>query len=100
MKLLASLGLLLAFGPWAAAKQEIPTNGVTFVRIQVMHGDPWAVKALLEGISFNQPELSTILGFAGVPDKDSDFISSIFGGKGRLVVNPTDNSILFIPEKK
>lgn len=100
MKLIASLSLLLVLGPWAAAKQEIPAAGVTFIRIRVMHGDPWLVKALIEATPVSQPELSTILGFAGVPDRDSDLITSLFGGKGKLVVNPTDNSILFIPERK
>ena len=67
--------------------------------MRVDHGDPWQIKALLEGLQVSQPELSTILGFAGVPDKESSLIESIFGGKGKLVVNPTDNSILFFPDK-
>lgn len=71
-----------------------------FVRILVRHADPWLVKAMLEGISVQQPELSTILGFAGIPDQTSELIEELFGGQGKLVVNPTDNSLLFIPKRK
>jgi hypothetical protein len=97
MKLLATIGLLLGLS-FAAFAQRNPESG--FVRISVFHADPWAIKALIEGTPISQPELSAILGFAGVPDKDSELIESIFGGKGRLVVNPTDNSLLFFPAKK
>lgn len=98
MKLLASLGLfalLVAF----SHGQNNPVEGRSFIRIVVRHGDPWAIKALIEGTPITQPELSAILGFAGVPDKESSLLESMFGGKGRLIVNPTDNSILFIPSK-
>ncbi|HWA81809.1 MAG TPA: hypothetical protein VG820_00135 [Fimbriimonadaceae bacterium] len=99
MKRIAPLvaALCLATGAFAQAR-PIGENGV--IRIRIQHADPWAVKALLEGTQITQPELSAILGFAGIPDKDSELIQSIFGSKGRLVVNPTDNSLLFIPEKK
>ncbi len=93
MKLFASLGFFAALAGSSFAQ------GQPFIKVRVYHADPWAVKALLEGVAFNQPELSTILGFAGVPDKESSLIESIFGGKGRLVVNSTDNSILFIPDR-
>jgi len=97
MKLFGCLGLLLSLALWAHAQSPVGDNA--FVRIYVKHADPWAMKALIEGTSISQPELSTILGFAGVPDKESSMIESIFGKQGRLVVNPTDNSILFIPNK-
>jgi hypothetical protein len=98
MKLLACLGLLVACASCSLAQtRPVGDNGV--MRIYVMHADPWAVKALIEGTPISQPELSTILGFAGIPSKESSFIESIFGGQGTLVVNPTDNSILFFPKK-
>ena len=98
MKLFACVGLFAAFVSGAFA-QARPIGEGGFMRIYVKHADPWAVKALIEGTSISQPELSTILGFAGVPAKESSFIESIFGGQGTLVVNPTDNSILFFPKK-
>ena len=98
MKPLSCFALLAAFVSASFAQSE--TSGLPYVRIRIMHADPWAVKALLEGTAFNVPELSTILGFAGVPDKDSELVQSVFGGKGKIVVNSTDNSLLFIPEKK
>ena len=97
MKLAWLLGSVLLAA--AAFGQSRGSGEGAFVRIPVFHADPWAVKALLEGNSISQPELSTILGFAGVPDKDSSLIEDLFGGKGRIVVNPTDNSLLFIPTK-
>jgi len=92
MKLFASLLLVGLAGSLFA-------QGPTFYKIRVLHADPWAIKAMIEGTPINRPELSTILGFAGVPDKDSALIEEMFGGKGRIEVNPTDNSLIFIPEK-
>jgi hypothetical protein len=98
MKVLASLGFF-AMLVSSAFCQARPIADGGFFRIQVLHADPWLVKALLEGTSVMQPELSTILNFAGVPDKDSELITSLFGGPGRIVINPTDNSLLFFPKK-
>jgi hypothetical protein len=98
MKLFFALALAIVTVTFAHGKGQ-QDNGRGFVRIRVMHADPWAMKALIEGTSISQPELSSILGFAGIPDRDSEMITSIFGGKGRLVVNPTDNSLLFFPTK-
>ena len=98
MKRIALIAFSFALAGCAFSQQDA-LSGRSFVRIPVYHGDPWFIKALIEGISISQPELSSILGFAGVPDKDSDLVQSIFGGKGSLVVNPTDNSILFFPAK-
>lgn len=91
-------GLLCAFA--LAAVGLATAQRPAFVRIQVNHADPWLVKAMLEGLSVQQPELSTILGFAGIPDQTSELIEELFGGQGTLIVNPTDNSLLFIPKKK
>jgi hypothetical protein len=98
MRFLIALGIFIALAAQGYS-QVRPLGDSGVMRVRLMHADPWAVKALLQGTPFNQPELSTILGFAGVPDKDSDLIQSLFGGKGRLVVNPTDNSLLFFPDK-
>ena len=101
MKLFAAIGLIASLAGCAFGQARPIADG-GFVRIMIFHADPYMVKALLQGSSTYTmaPELSTIMGFAGVPDKDSELIESIFGGKGRLVVNPTDNSLLFFPEKK
>lgn len=98
MRLFALIGVFLALlGHSQAQGRPVGDRGV--VRVYVQHADPYAIKSLLEGLSFSKPELSTILGFAGVPDQESELIASIFGGQGTLVVNPTDNSILFFPKK-
>lgn len=68
------------------------------IRIPVRHADPYMVKALLEGQAIFQPELSTALGFAGVPGQAAGAVNTFFKN-GRLVVNPTDNSLWFFPNK-
>ena len=66
------------------------------VRIPVRHADPWAVKTMLEGGQLQFPELSTILALMGrAPPASSGGTSLIEDGK--LVVNPADNSLWFIP---
>jgi len=83
-----------------AVSASLFAQGPTFYRVKVYHADPWAIKAMIEGTPIDRPELSTVLGFAGVPDKDSSLIEEMFGGKGRILVNPTDNSLIFIPDRK
>jgi hypothetical protein len=99
MRLFTLLGVfaVLATNAFCQAR-PIGDGGV--LRFQVYHGDPYLIKALLQGTQVMQPELSTLLNFAGIPDKDSDLITSLFGGAGRIVINPTDNSLLFFPTKK
>jgi hypothetical protein len=101
MRLFAAIALLAGL-TLCAFGQGRPIGDAGVVRIQIFHADPYLVKALLQGSGTytSAPEMSTIMGFAGVADKDSELIESIFGGKGRFVVNPTDNSLLFFPEKK
>ena len=76
--------------------QEPPKKEPQFIRVRVMSADPWFVKSMLVGVAITQPELSTLLGFAGVPDQESALITGLLGGKGHIVVDPTDNSLVFI----
>lgn len=64
-----------------------------------MHADPWAVKALLEGVPLVSPEISSVFGFMGVPDQESELLKQYFG-EGRFIVNPTDNSLIWVPKSK
>lgn len=98
MKLLVALGILLGFGSRVIG--QTPSADVTYTRIRVMSADPWFIKSMIEGTPVNQPELSTILGFAGIPEKESTLIQGIFGRQGRIIVDPTDNSLIFIPNKR
>src|SRR4051794_39595833 len=97
MRLVALLAFVLAAGLVAAQGQPVGSSGV--IKIRIRHGDPWAIKALLQGTKITQPELSTILGFAGVPDQPSELVKALLG-EGTFAVNPTDNSLLFFPKKK
>lgn len=66
-------------------------------RIPVHHADPWFVKAMLEGIATQQPEMSTIPGFRGLGQAAVAGTAKLIKG-GTLRVNPTDNSLWFIPD--
>ena len=97
MRILAALALLASAG--LALAQEAPKPATHAYRIKIRHADPWAVKAMLEGQSIQSPELSTILGFMGLPQNTSQTVNSLVEG-GKLIVNPTDNSLWFIPDGK
>jgi hypothetical protein len=90
------IALCIALATASLAHAQEPKSQTNFYRVRVMSADPWFVKAMLEGVAINQPELSTILGFAGVPDQESALLTGLLGGKGKIVVDPTDNSLIFI----
>lgn len=64
------------------------------LRIPVRHGDPWAIKAMMEGRPLVSPELSQLLlamgqtSMAGAAAAASNLLMG-----GVLFVNPTDNSL-------
>ena len=70
----------------------------TPVRFEIHHADPWAVKAMLEGNPISQPEISTILGFRGGGSQRQTNKSPLLQD-GYLVVNPTDNSLWWYPNR-
>jgi len=74
------------------------------VKLQIHHADPWAVKAMIEGAQITQPELSTIWGVSGGQGRQTGNTQQ---GKpspllqdGYLVVNPTDNSLWWYPNRQ
>lgn len=81
----------------AGLAQTIPQRTPVPIRMEIRHADPWFVKAMLEGRGVVSPELSTVFGFLGFPPSTGDTVNSLFKG-GRLVVNPTDNSLWFFPD--
>jgi hypothetical protein len=76
-------------------------NATGPVRIPIRHADPWMVKMLFEGTAVTQPEYSTVLAVGGgnapTPrqNREKGLLSS-----GHLIVNPTDNSLWYIPDRK
>ena len=101
MKLLSAailgfVGLAVSFASGADKKQV--DNRVP-VRLQIRHADPWMVKALIEGASISQPELSTIWGVrgGGTNRGANNAQGSSLLKDGYLVVNPTDNSLWWYP---
>lgn len=92
-----ALALFVALlGGSALAQGTAPKVRRQPVQLKVRHADPWAVKALLEGQSIMSPELSTILNLMGVPPQASQGVNGLFTD-GKLIINPADNSIWFIP---
>lgn len=90
-----TLLVLLAFGAATLASAQKPAP--TPVKIKVRHGDPWAIAALLQGQPLSQPEISTVLGFMGVPTPPVTGVGSLIQN-GRIIINPADNSIYFTPD--
>lgn len=93
-RLLPLLAMAIAGG---AIAQDLPRKTPVPIRIPVRHADPWFIKGMLEGIPLISPEVSTIIGFMGFPDAGANAVNKMFTG-GRLVVNPTDNSLWFFPD--
>lgn len=94
---LATLLGLLAFSA-LAQQQPLPRRRLDPVRITIRHADPWYVLAMIQGQPIVSPEMSTILGFAGLPQGMANAANSLFSG-GRFLVNPTDNSLWFYPDR-
>jgi|CXWL01.1.fsa_nt_gi hypothetical protein len=94
--ILTILGLVVVCSAFAQTSQ-IPAPKRTPFRLKIRSADPWFVKAMLEGIPTTQPEMSVIPGFGGLGSAVSQGMSKLFEG-GHLVVNPTDNSLWFIPD--
>ena len=68
------------------------------VRFAVRHADPWAIKAMMEGRPIVSPEISTLLLRMGQPAAAGAAAgaSNLLMG-GTLFVDPTDNSLWWIP---
>jgi len=62
--------------------------------VHVQHADPYLLVALLMGMSPTQPEISTAGGQLPQGQGGMWLIP-----EGKLIVNPTDNSIIYIPKK-
>lgn len=89
-----ALALALSFAGVTAMAGDVPAP----VKIPIRHADPWMVKAMLEGMAVRSPEMSTLPGFQGLGQNTANALSTFIRG-GRLVVNPTDNSLWFFPDR-
>jgi hypothetical protein len=99
------LALALLFSCAAAAlpaaapqqSQQPPLPARRAIRIPVRHADPWFIKFALEGQPLVSPELSTLFFLMGVPQGAANAANGLLDG-GRLLVNPTDNSLWWYPD--
>ena len=101
--ILSLMGVLCA-GVFASSGNKRQVDNRVPVRLQIRHANPWTVKAMLEGRSPNQPEISTLagigLGQTGQSGQNNQNVgSSALLKDGFLVVNPTDNSLWWYPKK-
>jgi hypothetical protein len=89
-------GLALA---GAACGQALPVRDETRrpVRIPIRYADPYAVRAMIEGVAISSPEMSTLALLMGTPAGPPVAAGIGFLRSGRLMVNPTDNSLWWIP---
>jgi hypothetical protein len=92
MRLIAALAFALA-SVCAFAQQDVRP-----IRIRIRHADPWFVKAMLEGRQVFSPEISTLMAFTGAGPVAAAAAGRLFEG-GTFMVNPTDNSLWFIPNR-
>lgn len=105
MKLALCLGFVLvsATTVFASGGKVRQVDNRTPVKLPIRHADPWAVKALIEGTSISQPELSTIIGMLGGAanrsSNNTQGANSPLLKDGFLVVNPTDNSLWWYPKR-
>ena len=83
----------------ALASLSFGQTAVTPIKIKVRHADPWMLVALLQGEPVVSPEISTLMGFMGMPAPPPTTGFGRLIPPGRIFVNPTDNSIWFVPEK-
>ena len=67
-------------------------------RFRVLHADPWTIKAMIEGTATRSPETSTLPGFGGPIAKAANAAVNRVLRDGYLVVNPTDNSLWYVPK--
>ncbi len=86
------LGLAATLTSFGVAQDVI---GGKVMRFRVKHADPWFIVAMLENWGVQSPELSTVFGALGAPQA-GQALNRLF--KGKFIVNPTDNSILFFPD--
>lgn len=96
MKCVAALGFAIAGVP--AFASDVPQP----VRFPIRHADPWFVKAMLEGQNPVAPEISVLLNFAnpGTSSAQGNAVGQQLFSGGHWVVNPTDNSLWWFPDRK
>ena len=87
----AALLLLFAFPAFAHAQKAF--------RIPVRHADPYAIKAMMEGRPIQAPEISTILALSGQSGMGAAVAGTNLLMGGTLFVDPTDNSLWWVPAK-
>lgn len=78
-----------------ASSQPLRTEDPVAIRIPVRSADPWMIKSLLEGLAVKSPEMSTMPGFQGL-QQNAAGAAGAFLRSGKLMVNPTDNSLWYI----
>ncbi len=90
--------MLLAFSGIAQGTPDPLAPLGTPVRFRVQHADPYAIVAMLQGQQIPYPELSTLAMF-GFQLPQGAQAGQSFVPEGTFIVNPTDNSIWYLPRR-
>lgn len=86
---------------WSAVPQGVPDPLAPLglpARIRVYHADPYVLVALLEGRQVPFPEMSTLAVFGFQPGQSGQQGQGFYP-QGTFIVNPTDNSIWYLPRR-
>ena len=67
-------------------------------KVVVRHADPYMIKAILDGRQVNAPEISTVFWAGGSALLGATQTVALFQN-GYWFVNPTDNSLWFVPKQ-
>ena len=70
-------------------------------RMPVRSANPWFIKAMLEGESVVSPEFTFVSQIFGLPRSFGQSVGNAMNSlvkDGKLIVNPTDNSLWFSPD--
>jgi len=95
-----TLLLVLAIGVQATVGKARQNSEPVPHRFQIMHSDPWMVKAMIEGAAVTAPELSSVANLlsGSLSGFGNQSGSNSLLQDGFLVVNPTDNSLWWYPK--
>jgi len=92
----AAFGITSALAAQSPGQTQLPRLERRAFRIPVRSADPWFLKSILEGQPLVSPELGTIMGLFGAPQQAAGQVNGLLQN-GKILVNPTDNSLWFYP---
>jgi hypothetical protein len=87
----------IAVAAASVAAAQTPAIHAEPFQLKIRHADPYMVKFMIEGRPIMQPEIGALMALGGMPNVGQAVNSLI--KSGHLVVNPTDNSLWWFPDR-